>query len=546
MGQPGEDAQAAESPRTGAKTVACLAALALFITLLNAVKPLTVDDSVYHLFAAHIAEHPLDPYGFRAWGVQDANSILAPPVFLYWWAAAERVAGPEPLYAKLWLMPFNLLLVIALHALGRRFTRGLELPFVCTVTLSSAVLPCMNLMLDVPALALGLLAVVLFLRACEAGAPALALAAGLVAALAAQTKYTAFVAPAVMALSALRSRRYGYAAVAVGVPVLLFVAWEWWVARQYGASHFWLGCMQYPPSATTKLRLIQPLVGSLGSGLAAGVPLALAALGRSARLVGVAAALIGVGFALIAFVPDGGAARLPALSGVLFGVNGVILIGALAVIAGRLVRRPADAAAPAGRVALFSADAFLVLWLGLEVAGYFALSPYPAARRVLGVGVVGTLLAFRLAAQTCRARPRMIGACVAVNALLGLLSFAVDYAFWHGQQVMARQVAGACRRQASGARVWFFGNGTFEFYGERAGMKHLILPDEAVSPGDWILVVDGFEPEYGRHPVAARCVRQGVREWYSALPWRSQYQAGNVTLAHERGPLGRVTFYRAW
>ena len=29
------------------------------------------------------------------------------------------------------------------------------------------------------------------------------------------------------------------------------------------------------------------------------------------------------------------------------------------------------------------ATSFLLLWLGLEVAGYFALTPFPAVRRVL-------------------------------------------------------------------------------------------------------------------------------------------------------------------
>jgi len=108
--------------------VTALVGLALAVTLLNAAKPLTVDDSVYYLFAEHIAEHPVDPYGFRAWGVQEANSILAPPVFLYWWAAAVRLFGSEPVYWKLWALPFNLLFVVALYALGRRFARGLAMP----------------------------------------------------------------------------------------------------------------------------------------------------------------------------------------------------------------------------------------------------------------------------------------------------------------------------------------------------------------------------------------------------------------------------------
>src|SRR5579872_7259735 len=161
MGQEAVVLKSAGGPVRRAKERWILVALGLFITMLNTFKPITLDDSVYYLFAVHIAEHPLDPYGFRAWQMQPANSILAPPVFLYGWALAVRLFGQEPVFWKLGLLPFNLLLVFTLHALGRRFARGLELPFVCFVTLSGAILPCTNLMLDIPALALSLLAVVL-------------------------------------------------------------------------------------------------------------------------------------------------------------------------------------------------------------------------------------------------------------------------------------------------------------------------------------------------------------------------------------------------
>src|SRR5262245_48844458 len=101
----GLDAIAAEAPHTSASPARdrwLLVALGLFITLLNTVKPLTLDDSVYRFFAAHIAEHPLDPYGFRPLGAQDANAILAPPVFLYWWALAVGLFGHDPVCWKLW------------------------------------------------------------------------------------------------------------------------------------------------------------------------------------------------------------------------------------------------------------------------------------------------------------------------------------------------------------------------------------------------------------------------------------------------------------
>src|SRR5262249_41777463 len=67
-------------------------------------------------------------------------------------------------------------------------------------------------------------------------------------------------------------------------------------------------------------------------------------------------------------------------------------------------------------------DWFLVMWLGLDTVGYFALTPFIAARRVLGLMVVMTLILGRLASFTCRqsGRRALIWSVVAANAVLGL------------------------------------------------------------------------------------------------------------------------------
>ena len=144
-----------------------LAGLALAWTLLNAVKPLTVDDCAYCYFARHIAAAPLDPYGFTYAGCKPALHTMAPPLLPYWWAAALRLFGERPFLWKLALLPFCLLLLVALHELLRRFAHGLELPLLVFLAGSPVFLPAWNLMLDLPALALGLGGLVLYLRAAD-------------------------------------------------------------------------------------------------------------------------------------------------------------------------------------------------------------------------------------------------------------------------------------------------------------------------------------------------------------------------------------------
>ena len=127
---------------------------AVFITLLNSLKPLHIDDTAYYYFAAHIAQDPLHPYNFEIfWGQssQPAMDVLAPPVLPYWWAVAIRLFGRQPWVWKLWLFPFCLILTTSLQAIFRRFAHGLETILLWLTAFSPALLPGINLMLDVPA-----------------------------------------------------------------------------------------------------------------------------------------------------------------------------------------------------------------------------------------------------------------------------------------------------------------------------------------------------------------------------------------------------------
>ena len=120
------------------------------------------------------------------------------------------------------------------------------------------------------------------------------------------------------------------------------------------------------------------------------------------------------------------ACLLTGLGAVLFGLYGLIFLSTVAFVVGRLCffpgqrdrRTPArdkpatdteaivwDAAEdkvcsnPFFRYTLSAwrrIDYFLVLWFGLELAGYFALTPFCAVRRVMGVVVVIILIALYL------------------------------------------------------------------------------------------------------------------------------------------------------
>ena len=77
------------------------------MTGLNAAKPIHMDDAVYHMYAAQIAEHPGDPYGGDVvdyWFPPKRGMDVLAPVFLpYLWSRAIVVHGDVTWLSKLWL-----------------------------------------------------------------------------------------------------------------------------------------------------------------------------------------------------------------------------------------------------------------------------------------------------------------------------------------------------------------------------------------------------------------------------------------------------------
>ncbi len=539
-------------------TLVCLIGLACLVTLLNAFKPLAVDDTVNYWYARHIAQHPLDPYGFQVHEGLDANAVLTPLGIPYYWAAAYRLFGERPFLWKLWLLPFPLIFTFSLYALCRRFARGLEMPLVVLTVLSPTILPCLNLMLDLPALALNLLALVLFIRGCDRGGWGHAVAAGLIGALAIQAKYTGFLAPAAMLLYAVCFRKIRLGIVAFTLPLLLFVGVECLIAHTYGESHFVRALRDREVPPTAKLLLLQPLIGILGGTASAVGVLGLAPLGARRRVLLTAAGVVLLGFAAAAFAPErfavllgGGQPGRPKLSlnTLVFGVFGLTLFGVLAAAAWRLCRLRRPGAWRLGHWRRRRVEAFLALWLGLEIAGYFALSPYPAVRRVMEIGVVAVLLLGRLASRTCRSRPRvrLVWGAVGVSAVLGLAAFGADFFIYRAEMVAAER---ACpphpRTRLGSAVIWAAGflDGAFAFYARRAGMRRLMPSDASPRPGDWMVVlrrIGDFEPP---NPWADQWKTEAIYDVNLPMPLRSRYQYGGTALDHFEGPFLTVALCR--
>jgi dolichyl-phosphate-mannose-protein mannosyltransferase len=540
-----------------------LALLAVLYTGLNALKPLHIDDTAYSYYSAQAAAHPLDPYCFQIlWYYQPepANEVIAPPVLPYWWALSRALFGERPWLWKLALLPWCLLLVWALHALLRRFAAGLELPLTVMTVLSPALLPSLNLMLDVPALALSLASVHLFLAACDRDSFARAALSGLVAGLAMETKYTGAVAPAVMLLAAATTGRWRLWPAAALAAAQVFVTWELLIALLYGRSHFLQSldtAAAYPLSGKGALFVL--FFSFLGGTAPFLFVLGLAALGVRRRWLAAAVAVVLAGFALVALLDAhfwGDVRPSPRLFGDVnapkWDFPGSEVVFEAFAAGGAVVTAVGVRRLWAGGPEDRRDTLFLALWLALEAVAYYPLTPFPATRRILGPLVVLTLLLGRLAARAWPS-PRQRRAAwlwAACTAALGLGYFALDaweaYAEERGAEQAAAWVAGH-----GGGRTWYVGHYGFQYYAERCGMiPAYAAPDPAESPllraGDWLV-----RPE---PPVASQEIDLGtpaLREevlliFDDPVPLRtvSCFYCGRAPLEHHEGPRLTVHIYR--
>jgi hypothetical protein len=531
-----------------------LLVLALAACLLNCVKPLAVDDAVYSEYAHHIADHPLDPYGFTHGANRTpANSILAPAGFLYYWAGMLWFVGERLWLWKAGLFPFHLLLTFSVYALARRAARGLELPLVALIVLSPAVLPCWNLMLDLPALALSLAALVGLLWGCERGsrwpdkpAPSRSrlgpvLLAGLLGGLALETKYTSFVTPPLLLFAAILYRQPGKGLLAAGLAGAVFLGWEGLLVRHYGQSHFQAALAQRPFDLREKLHLVAPLVGLLGGVAWSHVLLLAGGLTRHRWLGWLQVALVSLGWLAVAFIPDRYAVLVPSanpgrpgltITSLVTGGSGVVLLAVSAAGLVRLLRQPGSDWTERRWTWL------LLGWMGLELAGYFVLSPYPAVRRVLGLVVVGALLSGHLAARhlgerSCRDLVRL---AVVAGGIAGLLAFAVDLDLYRVEKRGAEHAWRRIRRVDTGHTIWYRGEGAFEFQATRVGMRQLDAPGVSPQPGDWLVLPRIRGGTTVPLPIPPGWTSRGQVALRAGLPWRSGYQVGGSALEHQEGP----------
>lgn len=527
--------------------------------MVNALKPVVVDDTAYLAFARQIAAAPLDPYGFTLfWYTRPgpAFEVLCPPVLPYWLALGRVIGGEQVVWLKLWLFPFVWAMTASIDALLVRFARGVEGVMLPLIVLSPAVLPCVNLMLDIPAWGLGLAAVAVFVRGGRQRLVRRAVLCGVLAGLAMQTKYTMLTVPAVVLLYGVCWRRRGAAVIAAGVAVGLFAAWELLLVGLYGRSHFVFHTLDRTGGTglidwlRSKEWLLAPLAGHLGClGVTTGWVVA-SALGCGSRGLATWAIAWAAGFVGLLVLPG------QLTRGWVEGFWNVAGAGVLVVTVLGMVRLLGRRPWP-DRYRWQRDDVFLCGWWLLELGAYFVLSPFPAARRVIGLAIVGGCVAARLLARCrCERRSRLPAWLVGGGVCVGPLIAALD-TLDASPEIACAQSAYRLAADEVGLDGcwWFAGHWGFQYACERLGLRPLVPGETVVVPGDVLLLPvhpddAGFHrPHVGSIPIrppSDRVVRIGEVVWDDPIAGQTipNFYGGVVPVRGREHPRLRVAIYR--
>ena len=450
-----------------------LIGIAILLTLLNAAKPVVVDDTAYLRFADQIIEHPLDPYGFELmWSAKPAPAFetLAPPVHLYYLALCKIVLGNTLFCFKLGLFPLILLLCMSMRSLTSSIlNRDDALPWIAIVG-SAAMLPMWNCMIDLPAITLGLAGLAIALRQPHQRMdPWLA---GLLLGMALQTKYTALTFPAVMMLYGILNARIRAAVVTVAVSMLIFVGWEIWMFVHYGQSHFLYHAMHRPKltgvesSIVAKLSILKPMMTYLGLFT---LPSALLLLGITRRW-GIVIALFSILMLIVVCLAPSVHYDLAKHYCRILGIMTLIIYIAYGLKYVRNIEHYFD------RTMLF-----LWGWLLTEVVGCIMMSPFPAARRFLMISVIVMLLCFR-------AWPRPLPMwSISWTLMIGLLLHGIDSYDALAAKKMAHHTRELITAKADGM-IWFQGTWGWKYYCEADGMRPIVAGETQFKLGDCLVL----------------------------------------------------------
>ncbi len=466
-------------------------AVALATGLFGLERPFHIDDPAYLAVARTILQTPLEPLGgavgldardldvFRARGEtpRTFTAMSHPPFVPYLLALCGLLAGGlREVPSHLAFLIFPLLALTAQWRLARRFSSDCGTAVLLFATSPIFVVCGQGLMTDLPALALTLAGLALFVTAVDKERSGLATAAGLCLGLGLVTRYASLAVLPLWPLYALPRRRSRELCASLAGAAAVASLWALQNWTYHGGLHLLASSGHYASyyggASAFGLAALGERAGADLAGLggtALFLPLLLLAQDRARRNVVTLAVGLGLGAAIVAINPfalEMGRLQLRIALAVALGIG----LGLLAAAGA------AATAATGSRVD----GRFLLVWLVLSVAGGIALLPFGTARYMLPA--LPPLLLLLCRSDPARGRRALRHVALGASLLLALALARADAAYAGAYRDFARQLS-----FPAGQHVYFLGDWGFRWYMQERGGLYLGPGDERPKTGDLIV-----------------------------------------------------------
>ena len=498
------------------KPPAVLAAATLACLLPFAGKAFHIDDPVFLRIARQIQLHPADFFGFTInWtGREIPMPDLAtnPPLNAYFIALAGELFGWSETALHLAFLVPAAGVVLGTYYLARPLCAQPLVAALAALATPAVLVSATNVMCDMPMLAFWIWAVVLWRRGEQDGESRFFLAAALLAALAAMTKFFAVsLTPLLFVYSLARHRGLARQQAFLLIPIAAVLGYEGLTRMMYGKGLFSSALVNNADSFGMQFGeplFYRGLVGlSFTGGCLATVIFFAAAIESRKVLLGALLLLISLA-GLTPFVLPGklaldGAHWPMTIQFSVFVAGG---LGLLALAVADFLRHKEDP------------DSLLLL---LWVFGTFVFAAFinwmVNGRSILPMApAVGILLARRMdgASQMANAGFSWRTAWPLLPSLvLALMVAAADYRMANG----VRAAAGEFTRQygRGGHSLWFGGHWGFQYYMEAGGGKPVDIGKSALKPGDVLIMPENAAVDFTLAPGVRKTRREKVIE----RPW---------------------------
>jgi 4-amino-4-deoxy-L-arabinose transferase-like glycosyltransferase len=447
-------------------------------------KAFHMDDPLFLKTAQQIRSNPLDFYGFRVnwYGTEQPMWEVTrnPPLGSFFLALASGLGGWSELALHLAFLLPAVAAALGTLALARRFCAHPVVATLAAIATPAFLVSSTNVMCDVLLVALWVWAVELWIRGMEGRRPSLLVMSGVLIALAALTKYYGVALVPLLFVDGLaRTRRPGWWAAALLIPIVALAGYQAWTRDLYGRGLLsdaaaYSSLIRFRSGPLLSVKIVAGL--SFAGGCLASVAFFAPWLWRARTL-----ALAGTAGVLLAV-----AARL-GLPAKTLGVTG----------AGSLAQLTLFGLAGAGVVALAAADVWPrrdadSILLGLWVTGtllFAVLFNWTVNARSLlpAAPAVGILIARRLERRPGPLRGRRFLPAAPLAAAIAL-SLAVAWADWRLANSARTAAADLAASGGGSGKLWFEGHWGFQHYMEARGAQALDWRSSRLAPGDRVAI----------------------------------------------------------